>query len=131
MQRMLLQIAVAVAGLAGVGLGLAGVVFGTLYADLSGDVVLDSYVRFLKGMLLAIGLIYWSCIPQIDRCGDRISLVTFILVAGTLARLMSVIGHGVPTVGIMGNVIAGLIFVPLLWFWQRHVARVAQRGAVT
>jgi hypothetical protein len=131
MERTLLQIAVAVAGLAGVSLGLVGVVFGTLYADLSGDVVLDSYVRFLKGMLLAIGLIYWSCIPRIDRCGDRISLVTFILVAGTLARLMSVIGHGVPTVGIMSNVIAGLIFVPLLWLWQRRVARVAQRGAVT
>ncbi len=124
MERTLLQIAVAVAGLAGVGLGLTGVVFGTLDADLSGDVVLDSYVRFLKGMLLAIGLIYWSCIPQIDRYGDRISLVTFILVAGTLARLMSVIGHGVPTVGIMINVIAGLVFVPLLWLWQRRVARI-------
>jgi len=131
MERTLLQIAVAVAGLAGVGLGLTGVVFGTLDADLSGDVVLDSYVRFLKGMLLAIGLIYWSSIPQIDRYGDRISLVTFILVAGTLARLMSVIGHGVPTVGIMINVIAGLVFVPLLWLWQRRVARVALRGAVT
>jgi hypothetical protein len=131
MERTLLQIAVTVAGLAGVSLGLTGVVFGTLYADLSGDVVMDSYVRFLKGMLLAIGLIYWSCIPQIDRCGDRMSLVTFILVFGTLSRLMSVIGHGVPTVGIMSNLIAGLIFVPLLWFWQRHVARVAQRGAVT
>jgi hypothetical protein len=58
-------------------------------------------------------------------------LVTFILLAGTLARLMSVIGHGVPTVGIMSNLIAGLIFVPLLWLWQRHVAGVAQRGAVT
>jgi Domain of unknown function (DUF4345) len=131
MERTLLQIAVAVAGLAGVGLGLTGVVFGTLYADLSGDVVLDSYVRFLKGMLLAIGLIYWSSIPRIEQCGDRISLVTFILVAGTLARLMSVIGHGVPTVGIMSNVIAGLIFVPLLWLWQRRVARVARRSAVT
>jgi hypothetical protein len=131
MERMLLQIAVAVAGLSGVALGLTGVVFGTLDADLSGDVVLDSYVRFLKGMLLAIGLIYWSCVPKIDRCGDRISLVTFILVFGTLSRLMSVIGHGVPTVGIMSNLIAGLIFVPLLWLWQRHVARVGQRGAVT
>ena len=56
MERTLLQIAVAVAGLAGVGLGLTGVVFGTLDADLSGDVVLDSYVRFLKGMLLAMHL---------------------------------------------------------------------------
>jgi Domain of unknown function (DUF4345) len=131
MQRKLLQIAVAVAGLAGVGLGLTGVLFGTMHADLSGDVVLDSYVRFLKGALLAIGLIYWSCIPQIERRGDRISLVTFILVFGTVARLLSVVGHGVPTVGILSNLIAGLIFVPLLWLWQRHVAEVTQRGAIT
>jgi hypothetical protein len=25
----------------------------------------------------------------------------------------------------------GLVFVPLLWLWQRRVARVALRGAVT
>jgi uncharacterized protein DUF4345 len=131
MERTLLQMAVAVAGLAGVGLGLTGVLFGTLYADLSGDVVLDSYVRFLKGALLAIGLIYWSCIPQIERRGDHISLVTFILVLGTLSRLLSVVGHGVPTLGIVANLIAGLILVPLLWLWQRHVASVAQRSALT
>ena len=68
MERKLLQIAVAIAGLTGVGLGLTGVVFGTLHADLSGDVVLDSYVRFAKGVLLAIGLVYWSCVAQIERC---------------------------------------------------------------
>jgi hypothetical protein len=131
MERILLQIAVAVAGLVGVGLGLTGVLFGTLYADLSGDVVLDSYVRFLKGALLAIGLIYWSCIPQIERRGEQISLVTFILVLGTLSRLLSVVGHGVPTLGIVANLIAGLILVPLLWLWQRHVATAAQRDALT
>jgi hypothetical protein len=131
MERILLQIAVAVAGLVGVGLGLTGVLFGTLYADLSGDVVLDSYVRFLKGALLAIGLIYWSCIPQIERRGEQISLVTFILVLGTLSRLLSVVGHGVPTLGIVANLIAGLILVPLLWLWQRHIASVAQRDALT
>ncbi|HTG05197.1 MAG TPA: hypothetical protein VK635_14205 [Bradyrhizobium sp.] len=49
MECKLLQIAVAAAGLAGVSLGLTGVLFGTMYADLSGDVVMDSYVRFLKG----------------------------------------------------------------------------------
>jgi hypothetical protein len=131
MQRKLLQLAVALAGLTGVSLGLTGVLFGTLHADLSGEVVLDSYVRFAKGVLLASGLIYWSCIARIERHGDRISLVTFILVFGTLSRLLSVIGHGVPTVGIISNLIVGLIFVPLLWLWQRHVARIAQRSAVT
>jgi hypothetical protein len=114
-----------------VSLGLTGVLFGTLHADLSGDVVLDSYVRFAKGVLLAIGLIYWSCVAQIERRSDRIALVTFVLVLGTLSRLLSVVGHGVPTVGIMSNLIVGLIFVPLLWLWQRHVARVALRSVLT
>jgi hypothetical protein len=131
MERKLLQAAVAIAGLAGVILGLTGVLFGTLHTDLSGDVVLDSYVRFGKGVLLAIGLVYWSCVPQIEQRGDRISLVTFILVLGTLSRLFSAVGHGVPTLGIIANLIAGLILVPLLWLWQRRVAARAQRSAVT
>jgi len=131
MERKLLQIAVAIAGLTGVALGLTGVLFGTLHADLSGDVVLDSYVRFAKGVLLAMGLIYWSCLAQIERRGDRISLVTFILVFGSLSRLVSAIGHGVPTVGIMSNLIAGPVFVPLLCLGQRQVARVALRSVLT
>jgi len=131
MERRLLQIAVALAGLIGVILCLTGVLVGTMHADLSGDVVLDSYVRFGKGVLLAIGLIYWSSIPQIERHGDRIALITIILVVGSLSRLLSLAGHGVPTLGIISNLIAGLVFVPLVWLWQRHVARVAQRGALT
>src|SRR5258706_13461849 len=131
MERKLLQIAVAIAGLAGISLGLAGMLFGTMYADLSSGGILGSYIRFLKGVLLAIGLIYLSCVSQIERRGDLIAVGTFILVFGTLSRLLSVIVNGVPTVGVLGNLIAGLIFVPLLWLWQRHVARVAQRGAVT
>src|SRR5260221_8966642 len=103
MERKLLQIAVAVAGLIGVVLGLTGVLFGTLHADLSGDVVLDSYVRFAKGVLLAIGLVYWSCVARIERHGERISLVTFILLFARLPGLFSVVAHGGPPVGIVGN----------------------------
>jgi hypothetical protein len=41
--------------------------FGADSMDLAGNVVMDSYICFLKGMLLAIGLIYWSSIPDIER----------------------------------------------------------------
>jgi hypothetical protein len=130
MERKLLQIAIAVAGLAAVGFGLAGVLFGTAFMELSDDVVIDSYVRFLKGMTLAIGLIYWSAIPNIERHAERISLVTFILVGGAVARLMAVISHGVPTMGILLSLVGELIFVPLLWIWQRHVGGAARRAAI-
>lgn len=131
MQRKLLQIAVAIAGLIGVSFGLAGVVFATAFTDIFDDGTVDSSVRFYKGMLLAIGVVYWSCIPEIERRGERISLVTFILVCGAASRLMAVIGHGVANVGILLSLMTGLILVPLLWLWQRHIAHEAQRSAVT
>jgi len=131
MERKLLQIAFALAGLALIGFGLAGVFFGASFMDLSGNVVMDSYIRFLKGMLLALGLIYWSSIPDIERHGERISLITFVLVLGAVPRLMAVIGHGVPTIGILIGLAGELIVAPLLWLWQRRVIRAAQRGALT
>jgi len=131
MQRKLLQISVAFAGLIGVGFGLAGVVFGIAFTDLFDDGSVDTSVRFYKGMLLALGLIYWSCIPDIERRGERMSLVTFILVCGAASRLMAVIGHGVANLGMLLSLIAGLILVPLLCLWQRHIAQEAQRGAFT
>jgi hypothetical protein len=131
MERKLLQIVFTIAGLVLVGFGLAGVFFGADFADLSGNMVMDSYVRFLKGMLLGIGLVYWSSIPDIERHGERVSLVTFILVLGAVPRLLAVIGHGVPTIGILISLAGELIFAPLLWLWHRHVAAVAQRSALT
>jgi hypothetical protein len=131
MQRILLQLTVAIAGLIGVSFGLAGVVFGIAFTDMFDDGTVDSSVRFYKGMLLAVGLIYWSCIRDIERCGERMSLVTFILVCGAASRLMAVIGHGVANLGMVLSLIAGLVLVPLLWLWQRHVAQAAQRGAYT
>jgi hypothetical protein len=82
-------------------------------------------------MTLVIGLIYWSTVPQIERHGERITLVTLILVGGAVARLIAVVSHGVPTTGILLGLVGELIFVPLLWLWQRHVATVARRTAVT
>jgi hypothetical protein len=131
MERKLLRIALALAGLVLVGFGLAGVFFGANFMDLTGNVAMDSYVRFLKGMLLAIGLVYWSSIPDIERHGERIALVTFILVLGAVPRLMAVIAHGVPTIGILISLAGELIVAPLLWLWHRHVAGLTQRSALT
>ena len=82
-------------------------------------------------MLLAIGLVYWSAVPDIERHTERIAVVTFILVLGAVPRLMAVIGHGVPTIGILVGLAGELIAAPLLWLWQRRVAGAMLRRAWT
>ena len=57
--------------------------------------------------------------------------MTFILVLGAVPRLIAVIGHGVPTIGILISLAGELIFAPLLWLWHQHVTGVAQRSALT
>ena len=131
MERKLLQAAVAIAGFAGVFLGLTGVLFGT-HAR-----------RFVRrcgaGQLRALrqgraagdrpGVLVVHSADRTPRRPDRAAHVH--PGVGSLSRLFSVVGHGVPTLGIVLNLIAGLILVPLLWLWQRHVAASAQRSAVT
>lgn len=126
MERRLLQIALAIAGLVAILFGLTGVFFGTSLAGITVGVTLEGYVRFIKGVLIAAGLIYWSAIPQVEKRGERIAVVTFILMFGAAGRLMAVVGHGFPTVGLLISLIGELIVVPLIWLWHRHYAR---RGA--
>jgi hypothetical protein len=90
---------------------------------------MDSYIRFLKGMLLAIGLIYWSGIPDIEGHGERVSLVTFILVLGAVPRLLAVIGHGVPTIGIVIGRVLDLKLssrTAALAYWQGQYVAIDQ-----
>jgi hypothetical protein len=123
LERRLLQIALAIVGLVAITFGLTGVLFGTSLSGVRLGVTMEGYVRFIKGVLVAVGLIYWSAIPQIEKRGERISIVTFILVFGAAARLLAVLSHGFPTVGLLISLIGELVIVPLIWLWHRHLVR--------
>src|SRR4051812_13710411 len=49
----------------------------------------DHY-RYLSGLLLAIGLGFWSTIPNIERQASRFRQLTGIVVIGGLCRLLGV-----------------------------------------
>jgi hypothetical protein len=67
MQRRLLQVTIGILALVPIGAGLAGVLLGPGFlatsSPWSND--LDSHVRFLSGVFLALGLAWWTCIPRI------------------------------------------------------------------
>lgn len=123
LERRLLQIALAIVGLVAILFGVTGVFFGTSLSGVTLGVTMEGYVRFIKGVLIAAGLIYWSAIPRVETRGERIGVVSFLLVFGAAGRLLAVVGHGFPTVGLMVSLIGELVVVPLLWLWLRSYVR--------
>lgn len=122
-EKRLLQVAIALGCLLPLTGGLMGIFQGAGFLNHGGDVTLDSHVRYLSGLLFAIGLGFLSAIPAIERKSARVTLLTAIVVAGGLARLYGLIVDGWPGDTMKFALIMELGVVPLLWLWQRRIAR--------
>lgn len=115
-ERRLLQLSVALAGLVPVSAGFTGVVQG-----LGGPgAFVDSHYRYLSGLLLALGAVAWSCIPKIEQRGDRLRLVTLVVVIGGAARLGAALSSGMDRT-IVFALIMELCVTPGLYLWQRRL----------
>lgn len=124
LQRRALQLAIAIGGLVPVGAGLAGVVFGPdMIPDtphLSND--LDSHWRYLSGLLMAIGLGFWSTIPATAQNGARFRMLAGLVVIGGIARVVSLLVAGTPAAPMMFALAMELVVTPALALWQYNIA---------
>ena len=125
MEKRLLQMAVAVAGLVPVGAGAAGALLGPLLLSQMGDAALDSHFRYLSGLLLGIGLAFWSTIPNIERHGSRFGLLTLIVVIGGLSRALGALVMGPPGLAMSLALVMELVVTPALYLWRERVGRLA------
>ena len=126
MERRALQLSILVAGIVPVFGGGAGALLGERafgpYALSGAGAAEDSHMRYLSGLLLAIGLAYWACIPTVERRGEIVRLLTAIIVIGGLARLGGVFVAGDPG-PMRWALVMELGVAPLIWLWQARVAR--------
>ncbi len=123
-ERRALQIAVTLLSLVPVTAGLAGVLQGPAMVDGAvGSPSQDSHMRYLSGLLLAIGVAWWSAIPAIERQGPRVRLLTGLVVCGGLARLLSLVAVGSPSWPMQGALVMELVVTPAIALWQARVAR--------
>ena len=125
MEKRWLQIVIALGGLIPVGAGLSGALLGPSMLHQIGDVALDSHFRYLSGLLLAIGLGYWTAIPNIERQGQRIGLLTLIVVGGGFCRALGMLLYGPPGGAMSAALVMELVITPLIYLWQTRVARLA------
>ncbi len=121
--RRLLQVAVAIAGFVPVGTGLAGMLVGPSFAADGGyPVSADSHVRYLSGLLAAIGVAFWTTVPAIEHQAARFRLLTALVVTGGVGRMISLLTIGVPSPPMLFGLVMELGVTPALCFWQSRVA---------
>jgi hypothetical protein len=112
-----LQVSVAVAGIVPVVAGLWGV-----FDPFAGSVGSQlNHGRYLSGLLLAIGIAFWTAIPDIERQTVRIRLLTAIVVTGGCCRLLGVMLGDTLSPSVAGALAMELAVTPLLCFWQSRL----------
>ena len=120
-EKRLLQIVVAIACLVPVFGGGAGVWFGAgLFGGHGAN--LDSHLRYLSGLLLAIGLVFAVSIPHIESHRDRFRLLTVIVLVGGLSRLLGMFISGAWLQMTLLTLCMELGVTPLLCWWQNGFA---------
>jgi Domain of unknown function (DUF4345) len=126
-----LQVVVAVLAATPVLVGMEGIISGPefLHVVPPWPVDLDSHFRFLCGLLLAIGIAWYSCIPGIETKAERFRLLAACTFSGGLARLVSLLLVGSPSRGHIAGLCIELLAVPALVWWQRRVANYAAEDA--
>jgi len=124
-----LQAAVLAAGLVPVSAGIAGIwdTAGLLRLA-SVPAAAESHLSYLSGLLLAIGLAFWSTVPAIERKTARVRLLALLVAIGGLARALSLVATGVPPLPMLGGLAMELAVTPLLALWQARIARQAGRS---
>jgi hypothetical protein len=124
-ERRLLQLAVAFGGIVPVGAGLLGVLAGASMVPegTAAGISLDSHVRYLSGLLLAIGMLFWAAIPRVEIHSRRFRLLTLIVFVGGLARLTGLL-NGVPSAPMLFGLAMELVVTPLICLWQARIARI-------
>lgn len=116
-----LQIAIAV----GATLPIVASAFDVLHGLPGADAWDVNHERYLSGLLFAIGLAFWSTIPNIADKTARFRLLTFVVATGGLCRLLGVLLGDPPTTPVLIALAMELGVTPALCLWQ---SRVSARG---
>ena len=108
--------------------GLCGMVLGPAFLGVTSPWPsdLDSHFRFLSGVFLAVGIGFYSTVPNIVAKGARFRLLSALVISGGVARLVSLLVAGSPSAGHVAGLAMELLVVPLLVLWQWRVAAIGR-----
>lgn len=124
-EKRLLQAVIAVVSLIPLAAGFAGVVEGLKFVQVVANASADSHMRYLSGLLLGIGILAVSIIPNVEKHTERMAALTLIVFVGGLSRVWSLVEVGQPNTSMMAAFFVELLLTPSLYLWVRHLARLS------
>jgi hypothetical protein len=122
LETRLLQLCVFLAASVAVIAGAGGAIEGARFYALTGDVSASSNVHYLSGLLFAIGLGFWSTIPNIAAHTQRFRLLCAIVVCGGIFRLIAMVSDGAPHGWALFGQFNETLVPIVLGLWQRRIA---------
>jgi hypothetical protein len=114
LRKYALQIAIAIAGLVPV----LGGGWGVIHSMSGASAWHVDHERYLSGLLLAIGLGFWSTISDIESKTGRFRLLTALVFVGGVSRLLGVLMGDAMSPSVLAALIMELGVTPLLCLWQ-------------
>jgi hypothetical protein len=122
LEKRLLQSVIVLATIAPVMAGLAGAIWGPGAAGGSMLGFGDSQFRYLSGILVGVAAAYWALIPNIEKEGERLFMLTLIVVVGGFCRAIGLLEGGPASVPVYVGLVIELVVAPGVYLWQMRVA---------
>ena len=131
-QKRLLQAIVVILCLVPLSASLAGILLGprAFFVGFGGDADLDSHFRYLSGIFLGVAIGFLSCVPGIERKGERFLALTGLVMLGGAARAYALAVAGAPSWPHLAGLGLELGVVPLLAYFQARLAGAYGRARI-
>lgn len=124
--RKLLQISLGICALVPIFTGLLGMAGNNnpiyLEAERPVGLLLDSYLRFLNGLSVGIGVCTLFIIPDIKRRSAELRMICFAIFVGAIGRFLSVASYGFAPFPYNIFPFLEVALPPLFVFWQSKIA---------
>ncbi|CAF3046353.1 unnamed protein product [Rotaria sp. Silwood2] len=127
-QRLSLQIVIGLIAMIPIFVGLNGIFQGPNVLLKTNDysIQVDSHLRYLSGLRVAMGIFLLRNLPTIDRNGDDLCRVSLFVFIGGLGRLWGLITIGFDFDAIIAALIE-LFILPIICLWQNQIERKTTR----
>ena len=103
-------------------IGLSGIFNPLFFEELPVNLFLDSNLRFLNAMCIAVALSFYFILPVIEKETFACRIICFAIFMGGIGRLISIYDLGIPAFPLLIFAAFELIFPPLIIYWQKQLA---------